>query len=192
MPGVVFCPKPRAADVGVDILSRGGTAFDAAIATAFAQMINDPFMGGIGGMGTLHYHRADTGESGILDFYNRAGSRVTADMWKDDCRGRTEISGYSLFDDFRSEVGFGAIMTPGTVAGLGTFHEMLGTMPWADLLAPAIAHAHEGVIVPPPARQVGLTSNLPGRPDGLMPLKATPAPDRVHGPTEARSSAGGR
>src|SRR3546814_17143911 len=61
----VGCPQPRAADVGVDILSRGGTAFDAAIATAFAQMINDPFMGGIGGMGTLHYHRAEIGRAHV-------------------------------------------------------------------------------------------------------------------------------
>ena len=76
MKGVVVCPQPRAADVGASILAKGGNAFDAAVATAFAQMVNDPFMCGIGGMGTLHYFRADTGESGMVDFYNRAGSKV--------------------------------------------------------------------------------------------------------------------
>src|SRR6186713_845143 len=59
MKGVVVCPQPRAADVGAAILAKGGNAFDAAVATAFSQMVNDPFMCGIGGMGTLHYYRAD-------------------------------------------------------------------------------------------------------------------------------------
>ncbi|MGZ8264458.1 MAG: gamma-glutamyltransferase, partial [Burkholderiales bacterium] len=52
MKGVVVCPQPRAADVGAAILAKGGNAFDAAVATAFSQMVNDPFMCGIGGMGT--------------------------------------------------------------------------------------------------------------------------------------------
>ena len=59
--GIVVCPQPRAADVGADVLTRGGTAFDAAIATAFAQMVVDPFMCGLGGMGTLQYFVGKTG-----------------------------------------------------------------------------------------------------------------------------------
>ncbi len=47
MKGVVVCPQPRAADVGAAILAKGGNAFDAAVATAFSQMVNDPFMCGI-------------------------------------------------------------------------------------------------------------------------------------------------
>jgi gamma-glutamyltranspeptidase / glutathione hydrolase len=73
-------------------------------------MVNDPFMCGIGGMGTLHYYRADTGVSGMVDFYNRAGNKVRPDMWEKDCKGRTEISGYSLFDDYRSEIGYTSIL----------------------------------------------------------------------------------
>ena len=42
MKGIVVCPQPRAADVGAEILSAGGNAFDAAVATAFAQMGVDP------------------------------------------------------------------------------------------------------------------------------------------------------
>ena len=103
MKGVVVCPQPRAAEVGAEILESGGNAFDAALATAFSQMVNDPFMCGLGGMGTLHYFHAATGTSGMIDFYNRAGSNVRPDMWEKDCKGRTPISGYSLFDDFRSE-----------------------------------------------------------------------------------------
>jgi gamma-glutamyltranspeptidase/glutathione hydrolase len=168
MKGVVVCPQPRAAEVGAEILEKGGNAFDAALATAFSQMVNDPFMCGLGGMGTLHYFHAATGTSGMIDFYNRAGSKVRPDMWEKDSKGRTPISGYSLFDDFRSEIGYTAIMTPGTPAGLGLFHEKLGSMPWADLIAPAIAQANEGILVTPnclerlrPARYSGWADTYP-------------------------------
>ena len=55
MKGIVVCPQPKAANIGAEILERGGNAFDAAIAAAFVQMVVDPFMCGIGGMGTLQY-----------------------------------------------------------------------------------------------------------------------------------------
>src|SRR5690349_22358236 len=152
MKGVVVCPQPRAADVGVAILESGGNAFDALVATAFAQMVNDPFMAGIGGMGTLHYYRAGEARSRTLDFNARAGAKVTSDMWARDVRGRTEVSGYAIFDDFRSEIGYGSIMTPGTLAGLGRFHEEACSKPWYELLAPAIEQAEQGVVVAPHAR----------------------------------------
>lgn len=186
MKGVVVCPQPRSADVGAAILEKGGNAFDAAIATAFSQMVNDPFMCGIGGMGTLHYYRADTGRSGMIDFYNRAGSRVRADMWEKDCKGRTPISGYSLFDDYRSEIGYTSIMTPCTPAGLGLAHEALCSMPWADLLAPAIAQADEGVVVTPHAAGVWTRYWQPGIPDGMTRLTKTAECARVYLHPEGR------
>ena len=134
MKGIVVCPQPRAADAGAAVLAAGGNAFDAALATAFAQMIADPFMCGLGGMGTLQYYRASDGAHAMIDFHARAGAKVTPDMWAADSRGRTEISGYSLFDDFRSELGYTAILTPGTVAGFAEFHRRLCSKPWGDLL----------------------------------------------------------
>ena len=53
-----------------------------------------------------------------------------------DVRGRTEISGYTLFDDFRSELGYTSILTPGTVAGFGAVHERFCMKPlenWSRL-----------------------------------------------------------
>jgi gamma-glutamyltranspeptidase/glutathione hydrolase len=180
MKGVVVCPQPRAADVGAAILGKGGNAFDAAVAAAFAQMVNDPFMCGIGGMGTLHYYRADTGQSGMVDFYNRAGAKVRPDMWQHDCKGRTPISGYSLFDDYRSEIGYTSIMTPGTPAGFGTFHERHCSMPWADLLAPAIEQARAGIVVSPHTANVWLSYRQPGIPDGMTRITKTPECARVY------------
>lgn len=186
MKGVVVCPQPRAADVGAEILSRGGNAFDALVATAFAQMVNDPFMAGIAGMGTLTYFRAETATAGTLEFPTRAGSRATPDMWAADVLGRTEISRYSIFADFRSEIGYRSIMTPGTLAGLGTLHETACSLPWAALLAPAIEQAHRGVIVTPHARQVWLSYTQPGTPDGMRRLSATPESARVYLHPEGR------
>lgn len=186
MKGVVVCPQPRAADVGAAVLARGGNAFDAAVAAAFSQMVNDPFMCGIGGMGTLHYYRADTAESGMVDFYNRAGSKVRPDMWEQDCKGRTEISGYSLFDDYRSEIGYSSIMTPGTPAGLGVFHERHCTLPWADLIAPAIAQADEGIVVTPHLTGVWARYRQPGIPDGMTRIRKTAECARVYLHPEGR------
>ncbi len=180
MKGVVVCPQPRAADVGAAILAKGGNAFDAAVATAFSQMVNDPFMCGIGGMGTLHYYRADEGRSGMVDFYNRAGSKVRPDMWQHDLKGRTEISGYSLFDDYRSEIGYTSIMTPGSPAGFGLFHERHCSLPWAELLAPAIAQAEEGIVVTPHLAGVWTRYRQPGIPDGYTRLTKTAECARVY------------
>ena len=172
--GIVVCPQPRAADVGADILRRGGTAFDAALAAAFCQMVQDPFMCGIGGMGTLQFRDARTGAHGMIDFHTRAGAGVRPDMWAGESKGRSEISGYAIFDDFRAELGYGAIMTPGTVAGFARFHERLCTWDWADLLAPAIRMAREGMVVTPFFRDFLTRRPQPGLPDGRRRVSTTP------------------
>jgi gamma-glutamyltranspeptidase/glutathione hydrolase len=172
--GIVVCPQPRAADAGADVLRRGGSAFDAALATAFCQMVQDPFMCGLGGMGTLQYLEAG-GRHGMIDFHARAGAKVTPDMWAADSKGRSAISGYALFDDHRAELGYGAIMTPGTVAGLARVHERLCRWDWADLLAPAIRMAREGIAVTPFFRDFLVRPPQPGLPTGMQRVTRTPA-----------------
>lgn len=179
MRGVVVCPQPRAADVGADILRKGGTAFDAAVATAFAQMVADPFMCGLGGMGTLQFFRGEDHGSGMIDFHTRAGSKVRPDMWAADIRGRTEISAYSIFDDLRSDIGYGAIMTPGTVAGLWETHRRLCSRPWAELIRPAIAMAREGLQVTPFVHDFWARPPMPGVADGMRRIGATDACRRI-------------
>ncbi len=173
--GLVVCPQPRAADAGAAVLRRGGNAFDAALATAFCQMVQDPFMCGLGGMGTLQFLDARSGRHGMIDFHARAGAKVTPEMWAGDSQGRSEISGYALFEDFRAELGYQAIMTPGTVAGLARFHETLCSQDWADLIAPAIRMAREGVVVAPFHHDFLARTPQPGLPSGLRRVSTTPA-----------------
>jgi gamma-glutamyltranspeptidase/glutathione hydrolase len=171
--GIIVCPQPRAADVGADILRRGGTAFDATLATAFCQMVQDPFMCGIGGMGTLQFFDARSGQHGMIDFHSRAGGKVRPDMWAADSQGRSEISGYALFEDHRAELGYTAIMTPGTVAGFTRFHERLCTWDLAELLAPAIRMAREGMVVTPFFRDFLARKPQPGLPTGKRRVSTT-------------------
>ena len=175
MKGLVVCPQPRAADVGAAILSGGGNAFDAAIATAFAQMICDPFMCGIGGMGTLQYYSAETGENGTIDFHNAAGAKVAPDMWQADMKGRTEVSGYTLFDDYRSELGYTSIMTPGTVAGFAEAHRRFASWSWEALLRPAIRMARDGFEMTSYVRDFFTRDFMPGIPDGMTRVTTTDA-----------------
>lgn len=173
--GIVVCPQPCAADVGRDVLAKGGTAFDAAIAAAFAQMITDPFMCGIGGMGTLQYFRAGDGAHGMIDFHTRAGSKVAPDMWQGQGTGRSDISGYSLFDDYRSELGYTAIMTPGTVAGFAEAHRTLCSRPLSELLEPAIRIARDSYPLPHHVRDFWTRTPMLGVPDGMTRLKTSKA-----------------
>lgn len=186
MKGIVVCPQPRAADVGAQILSAGGNAFDAAVATAFAQMVIDPFMCGLGGMGSFQFFHAGSGDNGMIDFHARAGSLVTADMWAADSQGRTEVSGYSLFDDFRSELGYTSILTPGTVAGFGEVHERFCSKPLSELVAPAAQLARDGSPVGCFAHDFLSRPTMTGLPGGLQRASATEECKRIHVHPEGR------
>ena len=159
MPGIVVCVHPRAAEAGAQVLEAGGNAFDAAVATAFVQMIVIPFSCGVGGMVSAHVLSRDHETHTIVDGCLRAGSRVTPDMWEADYRGEGEFNGESLFEDFRSTMGYTAICTPGAVAALGEVHRRFCTMPWRDLLLPAIRIARQGFPCCPAWRRLR-TSNL--------------------------------
>ena len=174
MPGIVVCVHPRAAEEGAKVLEAGGNAFDAAIATAFVQMIVTPFSCGVGGMVSAHVLSRDHDTHTIVDGCLRAGSRVTPDMWEADYRGEGEFSGESLFDDFRSTMGYTSICTPGAVAALGEVHRRFCTLPWRDLLQPAIGIARQGFPVLPGMAQFANENPEPYRPSRTARLNASP------------------
>ncbi len=174
MPGIVVCVHPRAAEEGAKILEAGGNAFDAAIATAFTQMIVTPFSCGIGGMVSAHIFSREHDAHVIVDGCLRAGSRVTADMWVADYKGEGDFNGESLFDDFRSTMGYTSICTPGAVAALGEVQRRFCSMPWRDLLQPAMRVARQGFPVLPGMTQVTHEEPEPYKPSRVERLSATP------------------
>ncbi|WP_291296787.1 gamma-glutamyltransferase [Elioraea sp.] len=172
MKGAVVAPQPRACEIGACVLEAGGNAFDAAIATAFAQEIDDPFMCGIGGMGTAHVVTAD-GRHEVIDFQARAGSRCTPTMYLRNTRGRAAFGRATLHNDYSSELGYRSIMVPGTVAGLAELHARHGTRPWADLVRPAAALARSGTWVMPHLVEFLTRRPQPGLADGRARVSAT-------------------
>ena len=168
--GMVVAPQPLAVEEGVRILQAGGNAFDAAIAAAFAQMVVDPQMCGIGGFGCLTLYDAARDAVVVVDFNATAGRVARPDQWTD--RIVDEYwSGYGwLLDGHVNDIGYGAIATPGTVAGLGELHRRYASLPWAALLQPAIRLARDGFLVSPELARGWLLPPMDGMPSTMARL----------------------
>ena len=114
---IIVCPQPQAAEIGLEVLRRGGNAVDAAVTCAFVQGVIDPQMCGIGGCGVMLVHSA-TGGDALLEFYATAGSRTREDQWERlFIREAADRYGYVL-DGWVNDVGYQSVGVPGTVAGL--------------------------------------------------------------------------
>jgi gamma-glutamyltranspeptidase/glutathione hydrolase len=134
--GAVASADRRATRVGLDVLEAGGNAYDAAVAVGFALAVVMPDAGNIGGGGFVVLRTAD-GETAALDFREMAPLMATPDRFLD--RGGVPT------DSIR--IGHKAVGVPGTVAGLAELHRRYGSLPWADLLEPAIDLADNGFTV---------------------------------------------
>ncbi|MCX7604228.1 MAG: gamma-glutamyltransferase [Bryobacteraceae bacterium] len=130
----VVAQEPLAADVGAEVLRRGGNAVDAAVAVAFALAVTHPSAGNIGGGGFLLARFAD-GRATFIDFREMAPLAASRNMYVGPDGKATEDS----------LIGWRAAAVPGTVRGLEMAHRKYGSRPWAELLAPAIRLAAEGV-----------------------------------------------
>ncbi|MEG4007104.1 gamma-glutamyltransferase [Microcoleus sp. Pol11C1] len=133
--GMAVSAHPLASAAGLAVLQQGGNAVDAAAATALAISVVEPFSAGIGGGGFLLLRRAETGTVQALDFRERAPKRAARDMYLDK-QGKVRPRA--------SRDGHLAAGIPGTVAGLYTVHREYGKLPWAQVVAPAIALAEKG------------------------------------------------
>ncbi|MCF8373315.1 MAG: gamma-glutamyltransferase [Bacteroidales bacterium] len=132
--GMVSSADSLASQVGVDILKKGGNAFDAAVAVHFALAVVYPMAGNIGGGGFAVY-RTKGGETGSLDFREKAPLAANRNMYLD--TAMQAIDGLST-------KGHLSVGVPGSVDGMIRLHEKLGSMPFADLMVPAIFLAREG------------------------------------------------
>jgi gamma-glutamyltranspeptidase/glutathione hydrolase len=133
----VAMPDNFSADVATGILQAGGNAVDASIAAAFSLAVTLPEAGNIGGGGFMLVHMDS--ESKFIDYRETAPLLAHRDMYLDEHGDVIPRS---------SLIGHRAAAVPGTVAGLWLAHQRYGTLPWAELLAPAIALAREGFTVP--------------------------------------------
>jgi gamma-glutamyltranspeptidase/glutathione hydrolase len=138
--GMVVAQEKTAAQIGADILKRGGNAIDAAVATGFAMAVTYPRAGNIGGGGFMIIHSADHHEDVAIDYRETAPAATTpaiflgADGKPDPNKSRNSALGIGV---------------PGTPAGLALALEKYGSGKFtlADLLRPAIDLARNGVVV---------------------------------------------
>lgn len=134
---MVVSAREEASKIGVEIMKKGGNAFDAMVGTELALAVAYPFAGNLGGGGFLVYRKAN-GEIGSLDYREKAPLASTKDMFLDE-KGNV-IKGKSTESPL-------AIGVPGTIAGVFAVHEKLGSLPIEEILKPVIALAERGVIV---------------------------------------------
>ncbi|WP_051587297.1 gamma-glutamyltransferase [Pseudomonas sp. RL] len=132
----VAAPDRHSAEVAAQVLRRGGNAVDAAVATGFALAVTHPEAGNIGGGGFMTL--VVDGQGYFLDYREMAPQGARRDMYLDE-------SGEVVAD--LSTVGARAAGVPGTVMGLWEAHRRFGSLPWAELLTPAIVLARQGFIV---------------------------------------------
>ncbi len=135
--GMVVSARQEASKIGVDILKKGGNAFDAMLATELALAVSYPSAGNIGGGGFMVYRKSD-GTIGALDYRERAPINSTSDMYLDE--NNDIIEGLSV-------IGGLSVAVPGTIAGIFEAHEKHGTLTIKELINPVIELAKKGVIV---------------------------------------------
>jgi gamma-glutamyltranspeptidase / glutathione hydrolase len=141
--GVVAAGHPVTAQAGAEVLRAGGNAVDAAVAAVLASVVVEPMMTGLGGGGYMMVGPPD-GEPVLLDFF------VTAPGAGADPAGRAPLRQVEVsFGDAVQVFGVGAASCAvyGVPAGLAAATERYGTLPLAELTAPAAAMARDGVAV---------------------------------------------
>jgi len=133
----VAMPDRYGAQISEEILRSGGNAVDAAIAAGFALAVTFPEAGNIGGGGFMLIHM--NGENSFVDYREKAPLAADRDMYLDE--NGDVIEGASL-------IGHLSVGVPGTVAGFWAAHQKYGSLPWRELVMPAVKLAEEGFLVP--------------------------------------------
>lgn len=142
--GIVAAQHYEAARIGADILAAGGNAMDAAVATAVALSVAEPWLSGLGGGGfLLHANRAGVVEA--LDFNMRAPAAIDPASYPLSGGDGGDWFNWPSVKDDRNLIGPMSICVPGAVAGLAAALDRHGTLSWPEVLAPAIALAERGM-----------------------------------------------
>jgi len=131
---MVVSARKEASKIGSDILEKGGNVFDAMMATEMALAVCFPSAGNLGGGGFMVY-RLHSGETGALDYREKAPLAATKNMYLDSL-GNVIPN--------KSIIGEMAVGVPGTVAGVFEAHRKFGKLSVKDILQPVIDLAKNG------------------------------------------------
>jgi len=131
--GMVASSQPLATAAGLEILSKGGNAADAAVATAAALNVSEPTSTGLGGDMFALFYDAQTGNVSALNGSGRAPAALTLEKLQKEGLG-ANLPPYHPY----------TVTVPGACAGWCDLNEKFGALPLADILAPAVRLAEEG------------------------------------------------
>ncbi len=159
--GMVASQNAVATQVGVDILSRGGNAIDAAVAVGLALAVTLPRAGNLGGGGFMLVHLASENRTVAIDFRETAPAAAYSDMF---------FGSDGEVDNEEYRFSHKSSATPASVAGFDHILTRYGTMTWEQVAAPAIALARDGIAVTD-----DLANNLTGSKARLSQTPATRA-----------------
>jgi gamma-glutamyltranspeptidase/glutathione hydrolase len=134
--GIVATSHVLASQAGAQILAKGGSAMDAAIAANAVLGVSEPMMNGIGGDLFVLYWDAKSGKLYGLNASGWAPKGLTIDF--------LEKKGLKLMP----QAGIYSVTVPGAVDGWAKAHDRFGRLPWKDLFQPAIYYAEQGYNVP--------------------------------------------
>src|SRR5262249_19839851 len=130
--GIVATSHVLASQAGAEILAKGGSAMDAAIAANAVLGVSEPMMNGIGGDLFVLYWEAKSGKLYGLNASGWAPKGLTIDF--------LEKKGMK----FMPQAGIYSVTVPGAVDGWAKAHGRFGRLPWKDLFQPAIYYAENG------------------------------------------------
>ena len=141
MRGALAAGHPLTAQAGADVLRAGGNAVDACIAAGAVSWVCESPLTGPAGGGFLLLHRVSEARTQLLDFFVTVPERAASP---------SEL--IELVVDFGDSqqiffTGAMSVAVPGNVLGFWEATSRWGSMPWADLLAPAVRLAREGVVL---------------------------------------------
>jgi gamma-glutamyltranspeptidase/glutathione hydrolase len=136
---VVASNHPLASTAGVEILSRGGNAVDAAVATLFALTVVEPMMVTPFGAGFFVIRDGRSGQTVTIDNYCTVPAAARPDMFEP----VPDSLDYETIGK-ENDIGYRAIATPGNLKGWAHAAERYGRLPLATLIEPAIRYAEQG------------------------------------------------
>jgi gamma-glutamyltranspeptidase/glutathione hydrolase len=129
-------------------MAAGGDAVDAAVAVSFALGVLEPWMSGPAGGGAMVIWRADSQQAHAVNFGMRSSAALDVARYPLSNAGiANDLFPWEAVVDDRNVRGATSVAVPGTVAGIAEAHAKFGTMPWHELLSPAIEAAKAGVHV---------------------------------------------
>jgi len=134
---MVVSARGEASRIGIEIMKKGGNAFDAMMATEMALAVTFPFAGNLGGGGFAVYRLAN-GEIGSIDYREKAPGAAHRDMYLDE--NGDVIPGLSTKGALASGV-------PGTIAGIFEAQSKFGKLEPKEILQPVIDLARNGFVV---------------------------------------------